>query len=221
MSAHSTTESTPGVIRPKERVHDRGAGRFGHAITAWPREGDAVGSEVGKGFGVFVDGKVPAIDHDVPLSADFAYDDIEPIHVVVADSILAFVVHRRQGGQHEIGLAGLTSRVRDGVEITPQLRDASCGSAVTVRLQLITKIRCSDRDMDHVGAKAMQKIDDFSRNLSESDEWIVAPDHGRPKWGVHAFQAFNDGSAKISAGLVGDQEYQPSVVTIDHVLSVG
>jgi len=209
------------MIRPNKGIHDGGAGGLGHALPALRSEGDAVYFEVGGGFRVFVDGEIPAIDHHVPLAAHFSNDDVEPIHIVVADAVLAFVVHGGKSAEHEVGLAGLASGIRDGVEVAPQLRDASCGSTVTIGFQLVAKIRCSDRDMDHVGAKAVEQVDDFSGDLSESDERFVTPDHGRPKRGVHAFQAFDDGSAKIPASLVGDQQYQPSIVTIDHVLSVG
>ncbi|MBC02789.1 MAG: hypothetical protein CMJ34_05735 [Phycisphaerae bacterium] len=170
---------------------------------------------------MFVHREVQAIDQHVTLTADLPHDDVEPIDVVVADLVLTFVLHRWKGGEDQIGLTRLASGIRDRVEIASEIRDPPGGPAVAIRFHPVTKVRGSHRDMDHMRAEPVQQIDDFSRDLFESDERIVASDHGRTERCIHAFQMFHDGSAKIPAGLVGDQQYQPSIITIVHALSVG
>ena len=170
---------------------------------------------------MFIDREIPAVDQHVALSTDLSHRDVESMDVVGPHPILGLVEHRGKRGQHQIGLSGLASGIRDGVQVATEFGEASSGSPVTVGFRLVAKIGRPDRDMDHVGPEPVEEVDDFSRDLAESDEGFIAPDHRRPKGGIHAFQTFHDGSAKIPASLVGDQQYQPSIVTIGHALSVG
>ncbi len=209
------------MVCAKQGVRDRGAGRVGDDLPSGRSEGHPVGLEVGRRAGALVHDEIPAVDQHVSLPANLANHDVEAIHVVATDLVLAIVVDRREGGQHEVGLARLAGGIRDPVEITAEIRDPAGRSSVAIRFRPVPEIRPTDRDVDHMGAEAMKQVHDSSGDLAESDEGFIAPDHGRAEGGVDPLESFDDRGTEIAPGLVGDQQHQSSIVTIDHVPSVG
>ena len=171
--------------------------------------------------GVFVDREVPTVDQHVALPADLPHRDVESVDVIGPHAILRFVEHRGERGQHEVGLAGLTGRIRDSVQIATQIGDAPGRPDGAIGFHHVAEIGPSDRDVNDVRAKAMEQVDDSSRDRFQPDERLVAPDHRHGEGDVGLLESIDDRRAEIPAGFVGHQQHESLVVPVTHVPSVG